>query len=49
MDIDFPGNKDVQIGMVDYIVESIEVYDIKENKTAPTPARKDLFDVNEKS
>ena len=49
MDIDFIGNAKVEIAMRSYVLECIEPYGLKKNETAVTPARNDLFDINEDS
>ena len=49
MDTDFIGNSKVTIKMEPYIVECIEPYDLGKSKTAVTPAKNDLFSINEHS
>ena len=49
MDINFIRSGKVKILMKEYIVECIEAYELKEDKMAATPAKNDLFDINEDS
>ncbi len=46
MDFVFPGDGTVKIKMKDYLVESITESEMKIERTASTPARKNLFEVN---
>ena len=49
MDITFTGEKTIQIKMKDYLVEAIDAFADDINKSASTPAKKDLFTVDNKS
>ena len=49
MDITFTGERTVQIKMKDYLVEAIDAFTDDINKNASTPAKKDLFAVDEES
>jgi hypothetical protein len=49
MDIQFTENRTVEIQMVDYLKEAIEESELNIGRTYSTPARRDLFDVDEDS
>ena len=49
MDIDILENKKLKILMKGHIEEAINNFNEEITRTAPTPARKDLFEIDEKS
>ena len=49
MDIDFVKDSKVKIGMKQYVLECIEAYELKNKDMAASPARSDLFMIDEKS
>ena len=48
MDIDFIGDAKVKIAMMQYIIKCIEAYKLRNKETAATPAKNDLFTVDER-